>query len=255
MIKAAFFDIDGTLLSFDTHRVSDGTVRAFDKLHQQGIQTFISTGRPKMLIPEMPVEFAGYVTMNGGYVYEGDEILLRNPIPQSETDRWISIAKQEGMSTLLFGEHQMYGANRNSIIDQVRQQLEFEMPEFVDIDQLFGFETYQIIAVMPPERDREIEAMLPSCRIPRWHPKFSDVVFHANSKATGIESVLRHHGYTRDESICFGDGGNDIEMLDYCGIGVAMGNASDEVKRHADYVTTSVDEEGIEQALTKLHII
>lgn len=81
MIKAAFFDIDGTLLSFKTHVVSSGTVRAFEALHAQGVRTFIASGRPKVLIPDMPVSFDGYVTMNGGYCFVGDQVLLRNPIP------------------------------------------------------------------------------------------------------------------------------------------------------------------------------
>ena len=97
--------------------------------------------------------------------------------------------------------------------------------------------------------------MLPHCRLPRWHPQFSDLVNANNSKASGIESILRHFGIKKEECIAFGDGGNDIEMLEYCGIGVAMGNADDSVKAHADYVTTSVDEEGIEHALLSLDII
>ena len=81
MIRAAFFDIDGTLLSFKTHKVSEGTIRAFDSLHRKGIRTFISSGRPMVLIPEMPVSFDGYVTMNGGYCFVGDNVLLQRPIP------------------------------------------------------------------------------------------------------------------------------------------------------------------------------
>lgn len=255
MIKAAFFDIDGTLLSFETHRVSAGTIRAFDKLHQKGIKTFISTGRPRMLIPEMPVSFDGYVTMNGGYVFQGNEILMRQPIPQEETHRWLDYARENGICTLLFGESEMYGVNRNGVIDSVQHQLEFTMPEFRPIESLYGFETFQVIAVMPQERDNEVAELLPNCRIPRWHPAFSDIVFRHNSKATGIESMLKRNGLTPSEAICFGDGGNDIEMLDYCGIGVAMGNAADAVKAHANYVTTSVDEEGIECALRTLTVI
>ena len=108
---------------------------------------------------------------------------------------------------------------------------------------------------MPAARDAEVLEMLPHCRLPRWHPQFSDLVHMDNSKAVGIENVLSHFGIDRTECIAFGDGGNDIEMLEYCGIGVAMGNADDTVKSHADYVTTSVDDEGIEQALINLHII
>ena len=108
---------------------------------------------------------------------------------------------------------------------------------------------------MPAEKDTEVAAMLPHCRLPRWHPQFSDLVNRENSKASGIEALLRHYGIDRSECIAFGDGGNDIEMLDYCGIGVAMGNASDEVKAHADFVARSVDDEGILHALTALDII
>jgi hydroxymethylpyrimidine pyrophosphatase-like HAD family hydrolase len=97
--------------------------------------------------------------------------------------------------------------------------------------------------------------MLPHCRLPRWHPGFSDLVNADNSKAIGIDCILHHYGIDRNECIGFGDGGNDVEMLEYCGIGVAMGNADDSVKSHADYVTTSVDEEGIEHALTELGVI
>lgn len=256
MIKAAFFDIDGTLLSFRTHQVSPGTVRAFEALHRQGIRTFISSGRPRVLIPPMPVSFDGYITMNGGYCFVGDQVLLKNPIPQAETDRWLAYAQAQGLCTMIFTEHEMYV---NTLSDPVgmaiRDQLEFEMPPQLDIDSMMGRETYQIIAVMPAERDAEVLEMLPHCRLPRWHPQFSDLINCSNSKAVGIKRMLQHYGLTREECIGFGDGGNDIEMLEYCGIGVAMGNAAEEVQRHADYVTTSVDEEGIEQALQELGVL
>lgn len=253
MIKAAFFDIDGTLLSFNTHRVSDGTVRAFDALHRMGVRTFISSGRPRVLIPDMPVSFDGYVTMNGGYCFVGDRVLLKNPIPQDETDRWLQYAQQRGLCTMIFTEHEMFvNTLTDPVANAIRDQLEFEMPPQLDVEEMMGRETYQIIAVMDADMDAEVTAMLPHCRLPRWHPHFSDLVKADNSKASGIESILRHYGIRREECIAFGDGGNDVEMLEYCGIGVAMGNAADEVKRHADFVTTSVDDEGIEYACRTL---
>ena len=256
MIKAAFFDIDGTLLSFKTHQVSPGTVRAFDVLHARGIRTFIASGRPKILIPVMPVSFEGYVTMNGGYCFVGDQVLLRNPIPQDETDRWLHYAQDNGLCTMLFTECAMaINTLDDPVANAIHRQLEFDMPPLLPLKAMYGKEVYQIIAVMPPDRDAEVLGLLPHCRLPRWHPQFSDLVHMDNSKAAGIESVLRHFGIRRDECVAFGDGGNDIEMLDYCGIGVAMGNADDTVKAHADYVTTSVDEEGVEHALADLHII
>ena len=256
MIKAAFFDIDGTLLSFTTHAVSEGTVRAFDALHRKGIRTFISSGRPMVLIPEMPVSFDGYVTMNGGYCFVGDKVLLSNPIPQEETDRWLDYARDNHLCTMIFTEHEMFvNTLSDPVAIAIRDQLEFQMPPLIDINEMKGRTTYQIIAIMPAEADARVLELLPHCRLPRWHPGFSDLVNATNSKASGIECMIRHFGIGREECIGFGDGGNDIEMLDYCGIGVAMGNAADEVKRHADFVTTSVDEEGIEYALKSLQII
>ena len=256
MIKAAFFDIDGTLLSFKTHLVSPGTIQAFEELHRQGIHTFISSGRPKVLIPPMPVGFDGYVTMNGGYCFVGDQVLLRNPIPQQETDRWLQYAEQENLCTMIFTEHEMFvNTHSNPVANAIRNQLEFQMPPLLPTRQMMGRETFQVIAIMPAERDNDVLQMLPHCRLPRWHPQFSDLVNADNSKATGIDSILHHYGIDRNECIGFGDGGNDIEMLDFCGIGVAMGNADDNVKAHADYITTSVDDEGIANALSQLHII
>ena len=256
MIKAAFFDIDGTLLSFKTHLVSPGTIQAFEELHRQGIHTFISSGRPKVLIPPMPVGFDGYVTMNGGYCFVGNQVLLRNPIPQEETDRWLQYAEQENLCTMIFTEHEMYvNTHSDPVANAIRNQLEFQMPPLLPTLQMMGRETFQVIAIMPAQRDNDVLQMLPHCRLPRWHPQFSDLVNADNSKATGIDSILHHYGIDRNECIGFGDGGNDIEMLDFCGIGVAMGNADDNVKAHADYVTTSVDDEGIANALRQLHII
>lgn len=258
MIKAAFFDIDGTLLSFETHRVSPGTVRAFDRLHQAGVRTFLSTGRPEVLIPQMPVSFEAKITMNGGLVFtepaEGREskVLLSNPILDSELQAWLDIAKDKHLCTMIFTNDNMFLAQPNEVGLKLRSQLEFEMPPVVDIDRMRSETAYQIIAIMPGEMDAMVAELLPHCRLPRWHPYFTDIVAHDNSKAHGMEAICKHYGIRQEETIAFGDGGNDIEMLEWAGIGVAMGNADDSVKAHADHVTTDVDHEGIETAINTL---
>ena len=249
MIKAAFFDIDGTLLSFRTHRVSEGTCRAFDRLHRAGVRTFLATGRPMVLIPKMPVRFDGHVTMNGGYVFTPDTVLLNNPIPTADLHAWLDIARRERLCTMIFTADGMMATQINPIGLAVREQLEFEMPPMVEIERMYDVEAYQIIALMPPEMDKDVGAALPHCRLPRWHPAFTDIVAAVNSKSAGIEAMCRHFGIAQEETIAFGDGGNDTDMLRWAGIGVAMGNAADEVKQAADMVTTDVDNEGIEHAI------
>jgi Cof subfamily protein (haloacid dehalogenase superfamily) len=252
MIKAAFFDIDGTLLSFTTHRVSEGTIRAFDRLHKAGVRTFISSGRPMVLIPPMPVTFEAHITMNGGLVFTPNKVLLSNPIPREDTDAWLDLAKARNICTMIFTADGMMLAQPNEAGMKLRDQLEFTMPPVVAIDEMRGVEAYQIIALMPPQMDGEVGALLSHCRLPRWHPAFTDIVANGNSKAAGMDAICRHFGIQQEETIAFGDGANDIEMLQWAGIGIAMGNAAQEVKDAADMVTGSVDDEGIEQAINKL---
>lgn len=252
MIKAAFFDIDGTLLSFSTHRVSPGTIRAFNKLHQAGVRTFLSTGRPDVLIPEMPVTFEAKITMNGGLVFTPEKVLLSNPIRDKELQAWLNLARDKHLCTMIFTKDNMFLAQPNEIGLKLRNQLEFEMPPVVDIDEMRGHTAYQIIAIMPGKMDSAVGELLPHCRLPRWHPYFTDIVSFDNSKARGMEAICHHYGIRQEETIAFGDGANDIEMLEWANTGIAMGNADEKVKKHADLITTDVDNEGIENAVNKL---
>ena len=252
MIKAAFFDIDGTLLSFNTHRVSEGTVRAFDTLHRHGVRTFISSGRPLVLIPPMPVTFEGHITMNGGLVFTPEKVLLSNPIPNEDLNTWLDFAREHNLCTMIFTADGMMLAQPNEVGLKLRDQLEFTMPPVVDIDEMRRHEAYQIIALMPASLDATVAGLLSHCRLPRWHPAFTDIVAAGNSKAAGMEALCRHFGIRQEETLAFGDGANDIEMLRWAAVGVAMGNAEPIVKEAADRVTTSVDEEGIEQAVNQL---
>ena len=97
--------------------------------------------------------------------------------------------------------------------------------------------------------------VMPRSEATRWNPLFTDVIPRGSSKSVGIDKMLEHFGIALDETMAFGDGGNDISMLQHAGIGVAMGNAGDEVKKVADYVTSSVDEDGVINALRHFGVL
>ena len=83
----------------------------------------------------------------------------------------------------------------------------------------------------------------------------ADITAKGNTKQKGIDEIINHFGIRLEETMAFGDGGNDVSMLRHAAIGVAMGNAVDEVKEHANYITTSVDEDGVANALKHFSII
>lgn len=204
------------------------------------------------IVPEMPVDFEAFITMNGALVFTPDQVLLRNPIAAHDLEQWLSLAAEHNLCTMVFTEHGMYASQLNDVARGIRQQLEFPMPPVVPIDELHGMEVYQIIALMPSSMDSLVASLLPHCRLPRWHPAFTDIVAAGNSKAAGMEAICRHYGILQSETLAFGDGGNDIEMLQWAGIGVAMGNADEIVKKAADLVTADVDHEGIEETVNRL---
>ena len=133
--------------------------------------------------------------------------------------------------------------------------LNFPLPPVRPLEENNGKEVFQLIAFFQAVSEQEIMSVLPHCEATRWNPLFADVVPKGSSKAIGIDHIIAHYGIALEETMAFGDGGNDIPMLRHAGIGVALGNASDEVKASADWVTTSVDEDGIMNALRHFGVI
>lgn len=96
---------------------------------------------------------------------------------------------------------------------------------------------------------------MPECAPTRWLPLFMDFNLKGVDKASGAERVAQYYGLKMEEVMAFGDGGNDISIVQAAGVGVAMDNACDELKAVADYVTTSVDDDGVYNALKHFELI
>ena len=98
MIKAVFFDIDGTLVSFKTHVVPKSTLHAIELLKKKGIKVFIATGRHRRSINNLgDLEFDGYVTLNGGYVFAGkDDVIYKHSIPDKDIEALVRYQEKEG---------------------------------------------------------------------------------------------------------------------------------------------------------------
>lgn len=263
MVKAVFFDIDGTLISFHTHQIPTSTREALAALRNRGIKLFIASGRhPLDIFPYVDLQFDGYVALNGGYCLAGqDQVIFRREIAQEDIERLIEW--QQGgdkFACVLAGERGMCLNFVNDSVTRVRKLVETDNKAEVVPFDVWCAEArkgvLQLIAFfgtdMEPKLMREV---LPNCRVMRWCPLFADVVPAGVNKAEGIDRMLDYYGISLDEAMVFGDGGNDIPMLQHVGLSVAMGNADQEVKRAASYVTTSVDDQGIARALRHFGLI
>ena len=90
-----------------------------------------------------------------------------------------------------------------------------------------------------------------NCKYTQWYDYGYDVIPKNSGKQEGIKAILKYYGLKSEEVMAFGDGHNDIEMLSTVGCGIAMGNANDEVKKHADEITESVHNDGVAIGIKK----
>ena len=238
MIKALFFDIDGTLVSFNTHEIPSSTLAAIAEAKAKGIKIFIATGRPKAIINNLTALqerelIDGYITMNGGYCFVEDEVIYKHSIPVQDVKALAALSDERNFPCIFVAEHTVAVCNTNKLVNEI-----FQMTPFITT-----------------EEEKTVLPLLPNCESGRWFPAFTDIVAKGIRKQKGIDEIIRHFGIGQEETMAFGDGGNDISMLRHAAIGVAMGNANDDVKETADYITTSVDEDGIQKALKHFGII
>ena len=108
---------------------------------------------------------------------------------------------------------------------------------------------------MPEHQKKLLDDLLDECSVTSWNDTGIDIIPKDGGKSAGIRQYLDLLGIDRSESMAFGDGENDIDMLEFVGVGVAMGNADDAVKAAADYVTDTVDNDGIAKALQHFGLI
>lgn len=261
MTKALFFDIDGTLVSFKTHAIPPSTIEALTAAHEKGIKIFIATGRPKVIINNLSALqelnlIDGYITMNGGYCFVGEEVIYKSAIPAEEVQAMARISQEKGFPSIFVKEHSISVCQHNKIVDEIFHDfLHVDKIPVKSFEEATDGDIFQMTPFITVEDEPEVLPLIPNCEVGRWFPAFVDITAKGNTKQRGIDEMINHFGIRLEDTMSLGDGGNDISMLRHAAMGVAMGQAGDEVKQAANYVTASVDEDGIWKALKHFEII
>ena len=258
MIKAVFFDVDGTLLSHKSKCIPAGTREALRRLRENGILTIMATGRFTGELYRLPVndiDFDGYITMNGQICLDRDhQIIYSSPFPMEGTDALIRLFNSRAFPMTLIESKRIYINFVNDVVINTETDISTPIPQ---IDVPDGSPIFQSSLFITREQEAElvIPYLPPCCRLARWHRNGTDVLSATGGKVKGIKYFQEALGLDRSEMMAFGDAENDAGMLEYAGTGVAMGNGDDIAKRAAGYVTASVDDDGILKALEHFGLI
>lgn len=256
--QAIFFDIDGTLVSFKTQSIPASAKIAINRLKDQGIKVIISTGRAFCDINNLEnLKFDGYITANGTICFDSNgKIIAQHLISKESLDRLALSLEERPFPCTFITDKGIFINCVNKQVLSVYQLVNIPVPPVRDVSEILKHSIFQLSAFIDLERETELlNHVLTNCNSSRWHPAFADFNTENSSKATGMDRFLAYFDIEDKCTMAFGDGGNDISMLKHATIGVAMGNATDDVKAAANYVTDSVDEDGIINALKYFNIL
>lgn len=226
MIKIIFFDMDGTLIDLHTGQMSEKTKECLRRLRQRGIRVIMATGRlPNNLPTFAGVEFDGWLTLNGAYCFDEQGLIFGNPLPPAAVGQLAKNAEKLGLP----------------ISFAVVENGDFSRPALPPASGT----VYQAMIQAPEEQCREILEETQGVKIASWWAKAVDIIPEDGGKGRGISRMLAHYGLDRSEAMAFGDGNNDVEMLQTVGAGIAMGNATQRLKAVADELCDDVSRDGV----------
>lgn len=248
--------MDSTLFSYKIHGIPASTLDALKRLKEQNILRIIATGRHMEELRELPLEqldMDGFVIMNGQVCCDRNFVpFCSTPFSNSSLDTILRIFNEKKLPILLSSFDRLYLNVFTDAVRTVHADLDRPLPE---VGQYQGEDIYQLVVYADKSKTAILEKEISDCKAMHWHPLGADIIPKEGGKMYGIQKMMEYFHCTRDEIVAFGDGPNDIDMLKFAGIGVAMGNADPLTQKYADFVTKDIDVGGILYALENFGIL
>jgi len=267
MIKLIAIDMDGTLLN-SKKELLDETKQYFKNFHNKNTETLLvlCTGRPETGIRPY-LKDLGYleenhyiISQNGANIYESQtgKRLMDAFVDSAAIQKWIELGKKHGISVMGAGVDYYY-----SFDEDPTEWMEFDVKlvsgklKRIPTKESLNTDFYKILLMGDEEQLNEFETFIPQ----EWRDEFYvvrsqkylvEVLTKGVNKAFGLEELAQKLNIEPSEIAAIGDAANDIEMLEYAGLAIAMGNGSEEVKAISDIVTDTNENNGVIKAINKL---
>ncbi|MBS5371563.1 Cof-type HAD-IIB family hydrolase [Longibaculum muris] len=258
--KVLFFDIDGTLVESRLGIVDiPQTVKdEMKRLQGLGHKLFISSGRPRAMLNQEILEagFDGYILANGAYVEIDGQSIYEDRMDATLAVKTMEMLEKLDCSYMIETAKHVYIDNQNNDLYDFFDKVGFASQFKTEFDKYDVIQrTLKIEANVTDEnREKVIDYIKNDFGyVVNYDEHGSENAFELYSptisKAVGIQKVLEYYNLTKDDTYAFGDGINDLEMIQYCHVGVAMGNAVKELKDVADLICRRIDEDGLARIL------
>lgn len=264
MYKLIALDMDGTLLN-EEKIVTERTKKAIKAARDKGVTVVLATGRPIDGVTRYLEELDMYtdndyvLSYNGGLVLKtkNKEVVCKLGLIGEDVKYLYELSKTLGVNIHAFSEKNGLVTPKNSKYTEVEASINNITVNEVNFDNIENDESFiKIMMIDEPEILQRAVDNLPQevyekYTVVRSTPFFLEFLNKEVNKGVGVEMLAKHLGVKREEVITMGDAGNDLHMIEYAGMGIAMGNAFDEVKEAANYITDSNNEDGVAKAIEK----
>lgn len=255
--KLIFFDVDGTLYDNNLKLIHPSTVLALKALKDKGHELVIASGRAYFMlysIEEIKALFDHFVLINGQFIMANGKVIYEDTIEKAKID---ALIKSMIELKITYGFESSATEAISEINDRVKgtfAEMDLNLPpenknlhEKENIYQMWCFGSSEAIEILAKKH--------PDFAFIKWLTSGYDIIKKGQSKGKGIKYLSDYLGFAKEDLIAFGDGDNDIEMMENVGVSIAMGNATEKLKAVSSIVTSRIDEDGIYQALKQLDLI
>ena len=260
--KVLVLDIDGTLTN-SKKEITPNTKKGIQTILEHGHKVILASGRPtpgmRRYENELQLEkYGGYLlSFNGARIIEcrTGEIVYQRILPLSIVSGLYAFAKKNGCGLVTyFGDNIISAFEPDEYVELESRINGMPIKVVENFVDFVDFEINKCLLTATVDKAPELEKQLQEkygdiASVYRSEPFFIEVMPQNVDKATSLDKMLENIGMTKENTICCGDGFNDISMIKYAGMGVAMGNAQPAVKEAADYITGTNDEDGLVQVI------
>ncbi|HEM3173597.1 TPA: HAD family hydrolase [Streptococcus suis] len=279
MRKIIFLDVDGTLVDYH-NRIPESAIRAIRQARVNGHLVYVCTGRSRAeMQPELwEIGLDGMIGGNGSYVEHQGQVVMHQLLSEEDSRAIVDWLHERGLEFYLesnnglfasenFRERaretlRIYSMNKGKTAEEVAdQEVEDVIHGMIFDGQLYRNDLNKVSFVLDSYQDHlDSKQAFPQLVANTWGGRgesalFGDLGVKDIDKAHAISVLLDHLGASQADTIAFGDAKIDISMLDYCAIGVAMGNGGAEILAMADMITDDVEEDGLYNAFEKLGLL
>ena len=244
-IKIAFFDLDGTIVYKDN--IINPLIRqTLDQLRKNGILVCMATGRANLEIPEFNVDFDVRMTFNGGCCFNEKEIIYGLTVDKNEIMQVVKNASEINRPTVVAGMNHIVA---NFVDDDIMEYVGFSKLNLQASDNFYDVieneDIYELMVSCLKSDHEQFIKDTKNLKVTDWWDRAVDIIPLQSGKGKGVSEILKYYGLSKDEAIAFGDGNNDIELLQACGTAVAMGNASERLKAIATHICGDCKDDGV----------